>query len=82
MYIWIVECVCVCETLRLGFMRGLYEPPGGCEQQSCSQLSHGICQNIRSITNTNPSAEKHTHTQTLHTVLFTYVVRCIQISKH
>ena len=54
-------CVCVCITLRFGFMCGLYKPPGGCEQQSYSQLSNSICQNIRSITYTDSSGEKHRH---------------------
>lgn len=45
--------------LRLGFVCGLYEPPGGREQQSYSQLSNSICQDFRGITHTDSSVEKH-----------------------
>lgn len=48
----------VCGTLRLGFVRGLYEPPGGGEQQSHSQLSHRIGQHVRRVTHTDPSGAK------------------------
>ncbi len=63
-----------CVTLRLGFMCGLYEPPGGSEQQSHGQLSHRICQNIGGVTHSDPSGGN-----TLHTMLYAYVTKCLNI---
>lgn len=64
-------------------MRGLDEPPGGGEQQSYSQLSNSICQNIRGVTYTDSSAERPTgsHARVCHWNFACKVVfRCVEVA--
>lgn len=44
--------------LRLGFMCGFYEPPGGSEQEGHGQLCNRIGQNFRGVTNADSSEGK------------------------